>query len=493
MRRGRRTVLIAGPMFDHCDFAPSPARRLLGYARHLPVSGWRAVVLAPACRCTIADHGAPRPGGVVTTDHDVIVDPADLIGMSAASEAMTGLLGDDRAYVALRPILRPTLTFRRWAEWCEASSSTTAAVMRSKMSWHLTPSFEPAEEPPRAWRTEPVPRLLSWYLRADGHQAARARMLAGVVDAVVGAVQIDAAVGSHGYAPELRAGARAARTSAVPFVAEMRDAMTRGWRPIYEAIELLRIARSVRSSDAVIHCTDVEQTRDAWWLGRRPIRTVVEHGFDPDEWREVRSRSEPDPDRFVLRFFGTLHPQRHLGRFLEGYALFLQRLADPDRARCTFEYYGLSTDLMLELAAGVPAEVRERIVIVGHVPRAEAVERMASADVLVLPTSPGLPGGRFYEYLGSRRPVLATGEDADPYVEGVLASTGAGVAARESDEVEEAIFGLWKAWRSGAAGDSDDAALEPYTRRRQARELAELLDEVVSGRADIAGGRRGQP
>lgn len=465
-----RTVLIVGPFYGHCDFAPSPAQRLRGYAKYLPEFGWRPVVIAPACRCTLSRTGEPGPGTIALDSEHVVFDPAD---PDALREALRCLDGD--APVALRPIMSAPDAFRRWAE-LSARPQEALDELRGKMSWHLTPTYEPSGLSPG----RPLLRtVVGAYVRAHGYQAALRRMLTGVARRASGVLpELRATLGSHGYAPHVHAARAVAARRDIPFVAEMRDAIWRRWRPTYEVTELARIVRAVRSANAVVHVTSGEQTRDRWWIGGGPRLEVIEHGFDPDEWERVRSECRPEPDRFTIRFLGTLYQRLHVGPFLRGYVRFLEDLAPEDRLRVRFEYLGASETLFRRLLDDVvPTALRDKVRFGGFVSRTESLCGMASSDVLALPMGGKDPGGRFYEFLGSQRPILAVGEDVDPYVADAFERTGAGVATSDPGETARVLHEWFEQWADDEGGPKVAAgSLEHFTRRRQACELSEVLD-----------------
>lgn len=481
-----RSVLIVGPMFEHCDHAVSPARRLFGYARHLPRMGWKVVVLAPACRCTIDDYGEPGRGEVVRGGGSLVFDPKDGEAMRKVRDELLSYAGE-QPYVALRPVLRVTRSLRRWAR-AHRRSGVALDRLREKLSWHQTPTFDPDTVEPldHHWRRT---RAVWWwwlvgaYVRAHGHQAARRRMLEHVVrELSESGLWVDAVIGSHGQAPEVRAAALASRRWVAPLVVEMRDALWRLWKPMYDVIELVRAGKVIRKAEAVVHVTTEEQNRDLWWLGHRMRRGIIEQSFEPEEWDEVRRGLTPDEEVFTLRFLGSLYPRLHVGVFIQGFVRFLQSLPEDARGSTRFEYAGPSSGLMQDLVEeSVPTELRSHVLDQGRLPRAQALRSMASASVLILPMSPGIPGGRFYEYLGSRRPILAVGQELDPYVAGVLRRTGAGRAVTEAEDVALVLGEWWATWQTGhLGGDVDETALGSYTSCRQAQRMATLLDDLTA-------------
>lgn len=458
-----RRALLVGPFMQRCDFAPSPATRMSGYRRYLPLHGWGALFVVPACRCTLED--ATRADAIGrTAEGDIVFDGTDAAALEAVQEVVREWVGNAEAEpLVLRPALRAGGRVARWIESADAED---------KMSRHLTPLTGAAASGPR-------PTVAGWWTRAVGHQAARRRMLTAITSHLATSFVPDVVLGSHGYAPEVRAAAAAAARGGAPFVLEMRDALTRGWRPAWEAAELSRVWTSARQASGVVHVTADEAGHDRWWLARRAQRAVIEAGFDAEEWSTLRGEA-PVPRDFVLRFTGSLLPQRDLSLFGRVLDAFIAS-APADRADVSFEYYGASVAEAQQWAATL-GPAREHVKVVGRVDRRRACLAMASATALVLPTFPGAPGGRFYEYLGSGRPILAVGPD-DPAVTTALRRTGAGVAVEDPDDAARVLEDWLGRFRAGRPlTSSDESALRSYTRERRAGELASFFDRLAAAR-----------
>jgi glycosyltransferase involved in cell wall biosynthesis len=464
-------VLLVGPYYRRCDLAPSPATRLEGYGRFLRESGWSATFVIPACRCTVAELGMPAAGEIVERDAEIVFDAAD---EGAVRQVRERIAAHDGSLLVLRPIVQAPLSLRWWTA-LEARVGVPREVIESRVQTHLCPALVTSPADPNG-RARMAAAVVGAYARVRGAMRARERALRSVVDEVLRhGRRPDVVLGSHCYIAEVRA---AGHPKDVPLAIELRDAIWRGWRVGWEVLEVGRLFRLVRRSSMVIHVTSEEQALDRWWLPRRARRTVIEAGFDPDEWERVRTKHAPAVDAFVLRFVGTILPHRDLARFGSAFASFLAALDDAQRARVRFEYVGHSVDEAASWAATL-GTASENVHIVGPVTRSAALCAMASATVLVLPTYRGTPGGRFYEYLGARRPIFAIGEP-DPYVAGVLDETGAGVATSDPALGASLLRGWFDRWRSGdplPAGVPE--RLERYSRRGQAEKLAAALGSII--------------
>jgi len=82
----------------------------------------------------------------------------------------------------------------------------------------------------------------------------------------------------------------------------------------------------------------------------------------------------------------------------------------------------------------------------GRVSRKAALQIQREADILLVlkwedPQENGVYTGKVFEYLGARRPILATGGHDDVVTE-LLLETGAGVCASTVQEIKEALVGF---------------------------------------------------
>jgi glycosyltransferase involved in cell wall biosynthesis len=277
-------------------------------------------------------------------------------------------------------------------------------------------------------------------------------------------------------------GARLARTTGRPWVADLRDA----WPdPAYaEMLPSSGWARRrdrrmrQRALDAASVCLAVTedlacQMRAATGHDFRVIR----NGFDPADFSE---QPPPDMDRFRITHTGNLGPARDP----EPLWTVLSRSANRDR------WPALRVQLVGNVDPGIEETIRkaglvDRMERIPYVPHHEATRSMQRAALLLLPINrvgdaAGIVTGKIYEYLASGRPIVGLG-DRDGEAARILADSGAGVMLdwRDADGLESLIDRHYTAWQAGtplAGATRED--LSPYSRRQQAAALARILDEL---------------
>ena len=128
-----------------------------------------------------------------------------------------------------------------------------------------------------------------------------------------------------------------------------------------------------------------------------------------------------------------------------------------------------------------------RVEQTGYVEHRRAIEEMCTATALLLyvPSSSLAPSGKLFEYLASGRPILCLTRP-DNLASRLVREWNAGVVAEPNDEAEidQALLTLWQRWEENGLPDQAEVrrkTLERYSRRKNAEQLARVLDEAASG------------
>lgn len=213
----------------------------------------------------------------------------------------------------------------------------------------------------------------------------------------------------------------------------------------------------------------------------KPV-AVIYNGYDPADAPTGTTEGWPDPH--VLRIL-------HTGGIYRGRrnpAPLFQAIARHDdlRERVRVVFYGLPSQY-------VPAMARDHgiedcVEVYQRVEHAEALRQQYSSDILLLlqhdsPTEQGNVPGKFFEYLGARRPILVLG-----YRHGVPATIigerGAGVVTTDPEE----IAGYLRRWiaekeAGGKIRNLPCSVRAGFTHEEQALNLEAFLRDVAAQRS----------
>ena len=264
------------------------------------------------------------------------------------------------------------------------------------------------------------------------------------------------------------------RSTGTPWVADFRDLWFRDML-LYRSRLAAWLAgplnrRLVSAAKVLVTVSRGLQERLQAYLGREVI--VSYNGF----FEEPAAAEPPVPDgRKRIVYTGRLYPGKRDPEPLFRALKALERTAPERAARIGLHFYGFADPWLCALVErhGVQCYVTMH----GFVPYRESIAAQRSADVLLFLDwadvgAEGVLTGKLFEYLGSRRPVLALGPRTDSEAARILATTGVGVTLTRDAEIVHYLQALASSER---AADLPAAAVERFSRARQANELLDVI------------------
>ena len=299
-----------------------------------------------------------------------------------------------------------------------------------------------------------------------------------------------------GFSPWLAAVLAGQRTG-VPVVVDYRDLwhrdVLRTWiGPVRRRFELGLERWALARTQAVVGASE-GKTRFVRELDRtaedKPYVTIY-NGFDDDDLGDVQPhRLEGDGGRLVLLYTGRLYGHRRIDPLIEA----IGRLVSAGRipgARLRVRLLGtIETDQQRRIDAIVLRyHLHDVVESGGYVTRREALAQQLGADGAVLivdpgETSAGVLPGKITEYLGMGCFVLAVCPPGEARAMLERYGHAAWASADRPDLLEAAVITLFERWQNdpGFASRRGAEGVVP-TRRQNAEQLADLLDEVLERR-----------
>lgn len=428
-----RTVLVTSTYFSSDTFLG--CLRINALARFLPDYGWRAVILTPTL---------PTPPALDPSRVEIVEYP----DARAFYSRLKGRLGGTR-YVQL-------------AELGTANEST------SRGRGVVNGVVERAKS-----LLIPDPSIVWWQpgVRAAMHWARGKR-----VDCVL--------TSSNPIGPHF-IGASLHRRLGVPWIADFRDLWSLNhyypYGPVRRRFDAALERRVISGADAVVTLSEdyIARLRHFYRDAVRPYYAVP-LGYDPEI---VPAQPPPLSKDFTLTFTGNfVEGKRDPGLFFEGIRRLIAS-GTVDARQVRIDFYGPRYAWIEQRAeaAGLAENVRQH----GYVSRSEALARQREAQLLVLflwdhPAERGAYSGKM-EYLASGRPILAVGAPEGSIWERLLEATGAGVVARDSDAVADAVARAHAEFSAtgSVAYRGDERQLEQFSNVQVARTFAEILETTV--------------
>jgi glycosyltransferase involved in cell wall biosynthesis len=281
-------------------------------------------------------------------------------------------------------------------------------------------------------------------------------------------------------------GAQAKELLGVPWLADFRDlwsqdtsARNDGENSVFHFFDRRLEARILDQADAVVTVSGPWASR----LQQRVPRTKVQcitNAFDPEDFNFL---PVPLTKTFSITYTGLLYEGKRDPTPLLEALLELIQAGNMKRADVDVRFYGPPEPWLIEIVRKYGLE--DVVHINPMVKRQEALRRQAESQMLLLlgwhdPNERGQHTGKLFEYLGSRRPILAVSGYQGVMSE-VLDETRAGVHALSKEQLRSVLAQAYAQYRTSGqvAYQALDQELKAYTQQEMARRFAEVLDGMV--------------
>lgn len=268
----------------------------------------------------------------------------------------------------------------------------------------------------------------------------------------------------------------------IPWLADFRDPWTN--IDFYQQLKLTKIAdarhkqlerRVMKESDALVTVTW------NWAEEMKRIRgsdvDVITNGFDPADFIYA---SGDQPDKFNILHAGSLNRDRNPHAFWEALEKLLKE--EPSLKE------KLSLDLIGPLDHSVIKSIEKHklqnfLNRIENLPHGQVVKEMTKAALLLLPLNdtPNISGvvpGKLYEYIGSKRPILAIGSPKGDSAK-IIKMTNAGKISDFGDvaaayENLKAYFDLFKSEELKVKSKNANQ----FSRRNLVGSITKVLDRI---------------
>ena len=121
----------------------------------------------------------------------------------------------------------------------------------------------------------------------------------------------------------------------------------------------------------------------------------------------------------------------------------------------------------------------------GYVNRMTSLKRQKESQLLLLllwdhPEEKNIATGKLFEYLASRRPILAIG-GSEGFVKEILDETNAGIFAITIDEIKNFLVNSYQEWkRSGKVTYNGKMSnINKFSHKEMAKKFSEVLNDIT--------------
>ena len=268
----------------------------------------------------------------------------------------------------------------------------------------------------------------------------------------------------------------------VPWLADLRDLWSQNHNYSYSHLRKLfdeRLERSTLSiADAIVTVSQPWADRLNTLHRDRVVHTIT-NGFDPEE---VNSPPIGLTPKFTITYTGTVYARQDPSNLFAALCNLINEgtlTADDIEVRFYGERTGwLDREIEQYRLSNVVSQY-------DSVSRSIAVEKQRESQLLLClkwedSREHGVYPGKLFEYLGARRPILATG-GTDDVVSELLGKTKAGISALTVEDIKTTLKELYKEYKQKGmvAYKGKETEINKYSCRETARKFAGILDGMT--------------
>ncbi|MCX5677987.1 MAG: glycosyltransferase [Candidatus Omnitrophica bacterium] len=282
-------------------------------------------------------------------------------------------------------------------------------------------------------------------------------------------------------------GRRLKKMFGIPWVADLRDLWAEDHfrqRPMIKKMVLKSIERRVlKDADAVITVSEpwAETLRRS--IGGPPGKVkVVENAFDEEDFKPFTYKSN---DKFTITYTGKLHRDKQPLDLLFKTMRDLMAEGRIDGRKMDVRFHVLGYDKPDIEGMAVSYNLSGIVRDMGKLGYRESLEAQRSADALLFVQWQGRGGegwysAKLYDYIGSRRPILALARKGS-IVDELIRKTSCGLTADTGEDLRSALAGLYDEFtRNGNVRyDGKETEIRNLSRKLRAGELAGIFDSLI--------------
>jgi glycosyltransferase involved in cell wall biosynthesis len=425
-------------------------QRTLRFARHLPLFGWRPVIL------TVREHDVV--GEPVEQDWQRRVPPALSVYRARVLHPLAVALQVRSIWQRLRPPRATPLPSQHREPPAAPKAAAQSWVQRWVDPWFTTPDAQIGWLPCALWQGL---RVL-WREHVTILYSSGPPYTAHLI----------------GLGLKWLAGC--------PWVVDFRDPWSRRPWDIDTVRQGLRYRVQVRLEQLVVRHADVvisntermgQDFRDRYSALPADKFPVITNGYDVENFAELIAEDGPAPEVFTLTHAGTLYGRRDPRPLMRAIALL--------RDRGVLKPGTLRLQLVGKVAAAWHVEsllallkLEDYVSLIPPVPHAESIKYLVRSHVLLLlqPEAPLQIPGKLFEYVYLRKPILAlTGEGAtaDLIQQHAL---GKVVAPEDCEAIAAAVASWYQDFLQGECGRQENtSALHCFHGQSLTKQLADIL------------------
>ncbi|MCC3861727.1 glycosyltransferase [Pseudemcibacter aquimaris] len=274
--------------------------------------------------------------------------------------------------------------------------------------------------------------------------------------------------------------------SNIPWVGELRDLWTDspyytnpGWKKWYEKIwEKSLFSKAIGLTTITEH--SVCQLQEKY---NCPIELIL-NGYDPIDFQISESQSLYPPNSFIseginILYAGMIYPGK---RDPEPLLKAVYNLPEHYKSKIKIHFYGTQLDSVIKQVDELQLE--DSVNFSTPIPYQEILNLQKLSDILLLlmwdnPKEIGTFTGKFFEYIGARRPIICIGGDNSPPAQ-LINERNLGYISNNVEELVKILIRLIdeKSLKGYIEKTPSDSGVG-LTRKEQAIKLSQFLEKLI--------------
>ena len=267
-----------------------------------------------------------------------------------------------------------------------------------------------------------------------------------------------------------------------PWLADFRDLWSQNhnytYGPLRRLVDRRLEVKTLSKADALLTVSQPWAEKLSTLHKGKPVYMIT-LGFHTEEVNDPPAKLTA---KFTITYTGTIYTKHDPSKLFAAIRdLISTGTLNPDDVEVRF--YGLKTEwLGREIEQyGLSNIVKQY----GLVPRNDVIKKQRESQLLLRlkwegTGERGAYSGKIFEYLGARRPILATGGSEDVVTE-LLNETKAGISATTVEDIKNTLKELYREYKQKGrvAYKGKEAEVNKYSCREMARKFAEILDGMI--------------
>lgn len=277
------------------------------------------------------------------------------------------------------------------------------------------------------------------------------------------------------------------RNSSIPWVAGFRDP----WTDFISAPKRWFIPKAIDKAMEFSVFNEADAIEVAWeGIMKDALKKYpkidqnkffhIPNGFDSDDYPKLNYQKN---DRFTITYTGSMYGRRNPLSFLTALKnLIYSNSIKSKQIKIRFiGRFGTEVEAMFE-----QFPYKDCLEILPYIPHNKSIEYLLRSDALLLivdesKESQEIVPGKVYEYLGTKRPIIAIAPQ-ESAISKLLNECGSGYIAHQSEieKIEHIIKTLYIYWKNDFKGFNPNLHnIYKYERKNATKELSNLFNAII--------------